>query len=201
MVFNTVKKNLEDKGYTVSCFDNSKDACEYLNSKIDGMTVGHGGSMTLAEMGVCQALATHNAVYGHQTTMASDDREKIIFEANNADIYLSSVNGLSEDGQIINIDGNCNRVASILYGHKKVYFIVGKNKLAPDYDSALFRARNIAAPLNAKRLKRNTPCAAKGDRCYDCNSTERICRALTVFYTKPRGQDYEVVLINEDLGY
>ena len=200
-MFNKVKKNLEDKGYTVSCFENSKDACDYLNSKIDGVTVGHGGSMTISELGICSLLATHNSVYSHQTMKPDDDRAKIIFNANNAEVYLSSVNGLSEDGLIINIDGRCNRVSSLLYGHKKVYLIVGKNKLAPDYDSALYRARNIAAPLNAKRLKMNTPCAIKGDRCYDCNSADRICRALTVFYTKPGGQDYEVILINEDLGY
>ena len=201
MIFDKVKKSLEDKGYTVSCFENVSEACDYLNKEIDGVTVGHGGSMTISEMGICDLLTSHNTLYSHQTMKPGDDRAKIIFNANNADVYLSSVNGLSEDGQIINIDGHCNRVASILYGHKKVYFIVGRNKLAPDYESALYRARNIAAPLNAKRLNRKTPCAMKGDRCYDCNSPERICRALTVLYTKPTGQDYEVVLINEDLGY
>ena len=79
-----------------------------------------------------------------------------------SDVYLSSVNALAATGEIINIDGACNRVAATLYGHKKVYFVLGSNKIAADYDSALFRARNGAAPLNAQRLARKTPCARKG---------------------------------------
>ena len=116
-------------------------------------------------------------------------------------MYLSSINGLAETGEIINIDGNCNRVAGILYGHKKVYLVAGANKLAADYDSALYRARNVAAPLNAKRLGLATPCAEKGDRCYNCKSTARICRALTVLWTKPNSGAFEVVLVEEPLGY
>ena len=114
---------------------------------------------------------------------------------------LSSVNGLAETGELINIDGAGNRVASTLFGHKRVYFVVGANKIAPDYDAALWRARNIAAPKNAQRLKRKTPCAAKGDRCYDCSSPERICRELVVLWDKPMGVDtMEIVLIDQDLG-
>ena len=116
-------------------------------------------------------------------------------------LYLSSVNGLAETGEIINIDGTGNRVASGLYGHKKVYFIVGRNKLAPDYDAALWRARNIAGPKNAQRLQKKTPCAVKGDKCYDCKSPERICSALVVYWRKPSSMDFEVVLVDEDLGF
>ena len=118
-----------------------------------------------------------------------------------ADIYISSVNGIAETGEIINIDNTGNRVAAVSYGPKTVYLIVGKNKIAPDYESALFRARNVASPLNAQRLNRKTPCAVNGDRCYDCNSPERICRNLSVLWEKPIGAEYEVNLINEDLGY
>ena len=121
--------------------------------------------------------------------------------ATGAQVYLTSVNGAAETGELINIDGTGNRVASGLFGHEKVYFIVGRNKVAPDYDAALWRARNIAAPKNAQRLGRNTPCAAKGDRCYDCKSPERICRALVVYWEKPGSMDMEVVLVDEDLGY
>ncbi len=85
-------------------------------------------------------------------------------------MYITSVNGMAETGELINIDGNGNRVASSLYGHKKVWFIVGRNKLAPTYEEALWRTRNIAAPKNAQRLGRKTPCAVHGDRCYDCKS-------------------------------
>ena len=106
-----------------------------------------------------------------------------------------------ETGELINIDGNGNRVASSLYGHKKVWFIVGRNKLAPTYEEALWRARNIAAPKNAQRLGRKTPCAVHGDRCYDCKSPERICRGLVVLWEAVANMEMEVVLIDQDLGY
>ena len=116
-------------------------------------------------------------------------------------VLTKGVNGIAETGEIINIDGSGNRVAETIFGHKKVYFVVGKNKLAEDYDKALWRARNIAAPKNAFRLKTKTPCAEMGDQCYDCKSPARICRALSVLWCAPTGSQYEVVLVKEDLGY
>lgn len=122
-------------------------------------------------------------------------------EANAASIYITSVNGIAESGEIVNIDGNCNRVASIFYGHEKVYFVIGENKIEKDYDSALYRARNIAAQLNAQRLGVKTPCAIKADKCYDCKSPERICRGLSVLWEKPMTGEFEIILIHENLGY
>lgn len=120
-----------------------------------------------------------------------------------AQVYLTSANGVAETGEIINIDGTGNRIAAAQYGREKVYIIIGVNKIAPDFESALWRARNIAAPLNAKRLDRKTPCALSSEmKCYDCDSPERICRGLSVFYRKLNGvKDCEVVIINEELGY
>ena len=126
---------------------------------------------------------------------------EILKEALSTDIYISSVNAIAKTGEIVNIDGTANRVASIFYGHKKVYLVVGKNKIAESCDEAIYRARNIAAPLNAKRLNRKTPCAEKGDKCYNCNSPERICCGLSVLWKKPGGCDYEIVIVNEDIGY
>ncbi len=199
-MFETVRKNLEALGYTVTCFATAAEAVEYLNNEIDKKTVGIGGSMTVADMGLYPALERHNKVYWHQLAKTSEESQAIRKNAAEAEIYISSVNGLSEKGEIINIDGNCNRVASVLYGHQKVYLIIGKNKLEKDYDAALWRARNIAAPLNAKRLNKQTPCVA-GGRCYDCKSPARICRGLSVLWSKPTGCDYEIVLIDEALGY
>ena len=121
-------------------------------------------------------------------------------QAAGTQVYLTSVNGLAETGELINIDGAGNRVASTLYGHKKVYFLVGRNKLAPTYDEALWRARNIAAPKNAQRLQKKTPCAVKGDRCYNCKSPDRICRGLVVLWGPMMGMEAEVILVDEDLG-
>jgi hypothetical protein len=168
----------------VTLFETTADAVEYLNAQIDQMTVGFGGSMTLDQMKLYEALSGHNKVYWHWR-LEDKTGSEVTALANNARIYISSVNGLAETGEIINIDGNCNRVSSIFYGHKKVYLIVGKNKLEKDYDSALYRARNVASPLNAKRLGVKTPCAVKGDKCYDCDSPERICRGLSVLWAKP----------------
>ena len=192
--FTKLRKNLEEKGYAVSVFETAKEAADYLDGKLDGLTIGAGGSITLQEMGLLERLAKHNSVYSHWLGSTSE-------EAATAQVYLSSVNGAAETGELVNIDGTGNRVASGLFGHEKVYFVVGRNKVAPDYDGALYRARNVAGPKNAQRLNKKTPCAAKGDKCYDCKSPERICRALVTYWLKPGSMDFEVVLVNEDLGY
>ena len=200
-MFEKVKENLVNLGYTVSVFETANKAAEYLNSAIDGKRVGFGGSVTVAEMGLYDLLGNHNTVTSHARIPEGKTDADMRMASRSAEIYISSVNGLSEDGEIINIDATGNRVASIFYGHEKVYLIIGKNKLAPDYDSALWRARNIASPKNAKRLGVKTPCAEKADKCYNCKSPQRICRGLTVLWQKPMKSDIEILLINEDLGY
>ena len=189
------RANLEDLGYQVTHFATARDAADYLDAAIDGVTVGFGGSMTVEELGIYPRLARHNKAMWHWDQAALTDMVT-------TDVYISSVNGLAEAGELINIDGHGNRTAATLFGHKKVYLVVGSNKLAPDYDAALWRARNVAAPKNARRLNKNTPCAARADRCYNCHSPERICRALVVFWEKPTGsEEIEVILVDEPLGY
>ena len=190
------KENLEARGYAVQLFAGRESAAEYLNRVIDGTTVGFGGSQTLDEMGLFPSLGRHNTVFWHWKQDPADARAS----AANAAVYLSSVNGLAETGEIINIDGAGNRVASTLYGHQKVYLVISRNKLAEDYESALWRARNVAAPKNAQRLNRKTPCAIKADRCYDCKSPDRICCGLVVLWRPMMGQDMEIILVDEDLG-
>ena len=193
--FTKVKANLERRGFAVSCFATAEGAMDYLDRKLDGKTIGIGGSMTIRDMGLDQRLGTHNQIIWHW-------KDGSLQDAAAAQVYLTSVNGLAETGELINIDGTGNRVASAIFGHEEVYYIVGVNKLAPDYDKALWRARNIASPKNAQRLGKATPCAAKGDRCYDCSSPQRICRALTVLWEAPGGiGKSEVVLIDQELGY
>ena len=189
-----LKRNLEERGFAVSCFDTAEEAAAYLDAALDQKTIGIGGSVTMREGGGGGRRAPHTPPPPH----GAGGPQK---EAAGAQVYLSSVNGAAETGELINIDGTGNRVASGLFGHEKVYFIIGQNKVAPDYDAALWRARNIAAPKNAQRLGVQTPCAAKGDRCYDCKSPQRICRALVVYWEKPRSMDMEVVLVRQDLGY
>lgn len=103
-------------------------------------------------------------------------------------------------GEIVNIDGTGNRVSATLFGHEKVYFVIGRNKLAPTYEAAVYRARNVAAPQRARQLGKKTPCAVKADRCYDCRSPERVCRALVTLWGPMLGMETEVLLVDEDLG-
>ena len=196
-----LKQNLEKKGYGVSFFETKESATNYLASQINGKTVGFGGSVTIKEMNLFEILSKTNRVYFHDKTSDGLTVMQVRTLATRSDIYISSVNGISMDGQIINIDNTGNRVAAISYGPEKVYLVIGKNKVAKDFESALYRARNVSAPQNAKRLNRKTPCAVKGDRCYDCNAEDRICRNLSVLIHKPTGAEYEVILINENLGY
>ena len=166
-------ENLEQRGFTVRRFATKEEAADYLDGQIDGVSVAFGGSMTVQEMGLYPRLAAHNNAVWHWDKAGLE-------QAAATDVYISSVNGLAETGELINIDGTGNRVSSTLFGHEKVYFVVGKNKIAPDYDKALWRARNIASPKNA----------------------QRICRGLVVLWEKPKAiQTMEVILIDEELGY
>ena len=199
--FSILKQNLKAKGYIVSVFDDKEKAADYLSNHIKEKTVGLGGSVTIHEMNLFERLSSHNVVYWHDKKPEDMSVMETRTAASRAEIYISSVNGISQKGEIVNIDNTGNRVAAISYGPSKIYLVIGSNKVAPDLESAIYRARNVASPLNAKRLNRKTPCAVKGDKCYDCNSPERICRNLSVLWDKPTGAEYEVILIGDTLGY
>ena len=194
-IFETVQKNLEARGFSVRTFPDGNSAAAYLNGVIDGVKVGFGGSVTLDTTGLYPLLSAHNDVHWHWTGGAEE-----LKDAMTADVYVSSANALAESGEIINIDGRGNRVAGTLYGAERLYLVIGKNKLAPTFEDALWRARNIAAPKNAKRLGVKTPCAIRGDHCYDCSSPERICRGLVVLWRPMLGMNTEILLVEEDLG-
>ena len=201
MDFTTVEKNLNDRGFQVTISENQEEAVKYLETQINGQTVGFGGSVTLEQMGLYEALQSHNQVFWHWRIPEGKTGQEVKQAAAAAKVYISSVNALAKTGEIINIDGNCNRVSSIFYGHEKVYLILGENKIEEDYERALYRARNTAAPRNAKRLRINTPCAQKGEKCYDCKSPDRICRGLSVLWEKPTSGEFEVILVCQDLGF
>lgn len=199
--FALLAANLEKKGYRVSTFATAADAAVYLDREIDGTTVGFGGSVTLHQMNLFPLLARHNTIYWHDEKPENMTIMETRRAATHAAVYLSSVNGLAETGEIVNIDGTGNRVAAISFGPEKVYLLAGRNKIAPTLPDAITRARNVAAPRNCQRLSRRTPCAVKGDKCFDCQSPDRICRVMTLLLEKPSGAEYEVILIDEELGY
>ena len=200
MAFAKLTENLIKRGWNVSTFVDKEAAAAYLNQQIDGQTVAFGGSATLQEMGLYEQLSQHNEVIWHWKTAPGTENE-VRRKAQHAAVYLASVNGVAETGELINIDGSGNRVSAIHYGPQKIYLVIGSNKIAPDYEQALWRVRNVAAPKNAQRLKVNTPCAINGDRCYDCSSPARICRGFSVLWGPLRGAKYEIILIDEPLGY
>lgn len=191
-------KNLEGRGFRVHRFASGTEAAEFLVQTLHGTSIGIGGSVTIDTLGVYDRLCGSNEVFWHWKNHAPETRER----AGKAETYLCSANGMSENGEIVNIDGFGNRVAGTIYGPERVFLVVGRNKIAPDLNGAIDRARNIAAPLNAWRLSRHTPCAVGEPRCHDCRSPEKVCGVMTVFFMPPTSiKEFHVILVDEDLGY
>lgn len=199
MDWDKVTSNLEARGFAVVLCDTAAQATDFLTGAIHGKTVGFGGSMTLDRLGLFQRLSADNQCFWHWKTPGPET----VAAAAAAQVYVTSVNALAETGELINIDGGGNRISAAASAKEAVYYVVGQNKIAPDFDQALWRARNVASPLNARRLNRKTPCAqGKELKCYDCQSPERICNGLSVLWRKLSGtKTCTVVLVKEDLGY
>ena len=194
-----MKTVLEKKGYAVAFFQTAQQAKEYILSSIaPGQSVGIGGSVSVQQLELDKELTAKGCpVHWHWT---AEDKEGAQIAAAVADVYLCSANALTQKGQIINIDGHGNRVAATIHGPGKVIFLIGKNKLAADYDAAMERIHTVACPANARRLGLNTPCAVTG-KCSDCASPQRMCNATVILERATTGHPMEVVLVNEDLGY
>ena len=192
-------ENMKARGFTVRCYATASEAAAALAEELRGRTVGIGGSMTVAQMGLAEMLERQGCtVYARSRSMSPAEAE----QAGRAEGYISSANGIAETGEIVNIDGTGNRVAATLYGPQKLYLIAGRNKLAPTLQDAVWRARNIAAPLNARRLNKKTPCTVGEPKCHDCRRPERICRGMTIHMAPMKGVgETIVVLIDEELGY
>ena len=164
----------------------------------EGSSVTKGGSMSVLEIGLGEALKKGKYNYCDRDA-ATDKREAEVF-AYTADVYLGSVNAITEDGVLINIDGNSNRVSAYAYGPKKLVLIVGMNKVASDVDAAMKRARNEAATINAQRFGLNTPCAKTG-ACMNCMSPDTICCQFLITRFSRHKDRIHVILVNENLGF
>lgn len=199
MKYKTVIQALEKNGYKVLCFETSEEAADYIDNNVSGVTVGFGDSATLVSMNIAERLSKHNFVVD-PSSCSSLEFNEVAKKTLLTDVFLTSVNGVAETGELVNIDGTGNRVAGSLFGHEKVFFVFGTNKIEPTLEKAIWRARNIAAPKNAKRLGYKTPCAVKGDRCYDCSSPDRICNTLNIYLKKMKGVEAEIIIIDESLG-
>ena len=167
----------------------------------DGSSVTWGGTMTVRDLGIPEALKRRGTleVIDRDLATTTEEKQSMYLRAFSTDVYLSSANAISEDGVIVNIDGNGNRVAAITWGPKKVIFVIGLNKVAQTVEAALARARSTASPVNAARFDIKTPCQTDGV-CHNCNSADSICNYVHFLRNSPRGR-HQVVLVGEDLGY
>ncbi|MBC7076652.1 MAG: lactate utilization protein [Syntrophomonadaceae bacterium] len=199
MKYKKTIRALQKNGYKVSFFESSTAAVKYIVENVRGEKVGFGDSLTLATLKLAEYLAEYNSVVD-PSKCSGDEFFEVAKEAMLTDVFFTSVNGAAESGELVNIDGAGNRIAGSLFGHKKVFFVFGTNKIEPTLEKAIERARNIAAPQNAKRLGLKTPCAVKGDKCYNCSSPDRICNTLNIYLKKMEGVEVEVIIINERLG-
>lgn len=189
--------------YDVSRFAGRTAAADYLAREICGKRVGFGDSETLRALSLYERLSEHNEVIDPPRAGHVGGIEAFLAagrEALMTDIFVLSANAITEQGHILNMDGAGNRVAGSLFGHEKTYFVVGINKLVPDIAAGIERIHRIAAPRNAHRKGKKTPCAKDGTRCYDCAALERICNALAIHYKKMSYRPMELVLIEEELG-
>lgn len=198
-----VIKGLESRGMAGYYTHSKEEALSLALSMIpEGATVSKGGSMSVKEIGLSEALAKGNYKFTDRDNRGPDaeDPRTAALKAYDADVYLCSTNAITEDGVLVNIDGNANRVSALAFGPKKVILIVGMNKIAPDVDSALKRARNEAAPINTQRFGLNTPCCKTGS-CMNCKSPDTICcQFLITRYSRHPGRIH-VILVNEPLGF
>ncbi len=194
-----VIKGLKSRNMTGYYAASKEEALEIALSLIpEESTVTMGGAMSAHEIGLPQALEEGN--YNFIDRDKIEDKRAAMLAAYDADFFLSSANAMTEDGIIVNIDGNANRVSAIAQGPKKVLFIVGMNKICDDVDGAMKRARNVAAPINAQRFGLDTPCTKTGS-CMNCKSLDTICcQFLITRFSKHPGRIH-VILVNECLGF
>lgn len=180
----------------------AKDKDEALKIALEliskGCSVTMGGCTSSDEIGLTDAI--RNGEYNFIDRSKYEDKRAAMLDGYNADVFISSVNAMSDDGVLINIDGNANRVSAIAQGPKKVVFIVGMNKVCPDTDTAMKRARNVAAPINAQRFGLSTPCSSTG-KCFDCKSPDTICCQFLITRFSRHKDRIHVILVNEDLGF
>ncbi|MBR4763270.1 MAG: lactate utilization protein [Lachnospiraceae bacterium] len=164
----------------------------------EGSTVSRGGCMSAAQIGLDDALQAGNYTFVDRDK--TEDKRKAALMAYDCDVFIASANAMTEDGVLVNIDGNANRVSAIAFGPRKVIFIVGMNKVTKDVDAAMKRARNEAAPINAQRFGLDTPCAKTGS-CMNCKSPDTICcQFLITRYSKHKDRIH-VILVDEQLGF
>lgn len=196
-------KNFDKRGFISNYFVSSDEAVNYLMSNITKQhSIGYGGSRTLDQLGLIEKLRkeSYKLIDRSNPNNTPEKKAELERECFSADIYLASANAVSEGGAVVNIDLYANRVSAISFGPKKVYLLVGRNKLCLSLEDALERARNSASVMNAVRFNRDTPCTKTG-YCHDCDSPDRICGTTSVIERSGIKGRIHLLFINEDLGF
>lgn len=200
---NTIIANLKKRqmeGFYCATKEEAKNKA--LSFVAEGATVAFGGSMSLGESGIMDELRSRNAIHliDRDKAKTPEETTQMYRDAFSANTYFMSTNAITQDGELINIDGNGNRVAALIYGPDQVIIIAGLNKVVPNIDDGIRRVRNSATPPNCIRLNRKTPCAATG-KCADCLSPECICNQVVVTRRSGNPDRIKVILVGESLGY
>ena len=198
----TLIKNLDKRGMEAYYVDNKDDALKMaLRFVTPGSSVSWGGSMSINEIGLIPALKAWDCTVLDRTVPKTEEEKKEFFgKVAVCDYYFMSTNAITMDGELVNIDGTGNRVASLIFGPSNVVIIAGMNKVADNLESAVDRARNTAAPMNTIRLDRKTPCTQVG-RCRDCMSPDCLCNQFVVTRRSAPAGRIKILLVGEELGY
>ena len=195
-------KKMESFGFHTHVFLNGLEMRDFVLSSIpEDASIGFGGSMTAnRDLDLYELLKSRgNTCYNHAAA-SPDEQKDVMRKAHCADCYIVGSNAISCSGKILNIDGVGNRVAALSCGPDVVYILVGVNKFAEDDEAAMKRCKEIACPMNGKRLNKQTPCAITG-KCADCNSPDRMCRAVLWLERPPRGREFHICVADEPLGF
>lgn len=195
-------KNLEKRGMEGYYVDNVQDAVQKAISFVpEGSSVSWGGSMTITDSGLIDTLKTGNyTVLDRAVPQTAEEKRAFWGKVATCDYYFMSSNAITMNGELLNIDGMGNRVASLIWGPEHVIIIAGMNKVVDNIETAYHRARNIAAPMNTQRLERTTPCTQTG-RCMDCLHPECICSQFVVTRRNMMEGRIKIILVGEELGY
>lgn len=196
-------KALEKNNFTASYVNTKQEALDKLAALIPAdATVGIGGSWTIKEVGIDTLLEERgNTVFNHgKPGLSKEESLAIRRKQMSCDVFLTSTNAITLQGELVNVDGSGNRVAAMIFGPKKVIVIAGINKVVTNTEAALERIELYAAPMNNKRLNFSNPCTVTG-QCMDCQGPTRICNVTTIMHKKPGGTDVEIIIIGEELGF
>jgi len=196
-------KNLVKHGFEAIKVSDRSAACnEILRRVPSDKTVGLGGSVSLREMGLVSMLEKQgNILYDHWKPGITQEESLRIRRAHQScDVYITSANAITMNGEIVNIDGACNRISAMVFGSRGVIIVAGRNKIVQDVSAGIARIKNKVAPMNAKRLGLDLPCAKLG-RCIECDSPQRICRGTLILERRPFPTNILVMIVQEDLGY